>query len=136
LFNDVLAGILTRREMGGVSVAEPADAAAAIAAGWPSVTVVDEATDPRYLVEILAGLRKLPASRLILLGQESNDMVVFDSRCTTIEELDDLMKAVGVAGGTGAGEASLAGGDPKEDPPRAPPGNVACLPGAPALGRK
>lgn len=94
LFKDVLAGILADRDLDGVIFTEPSLAASAVTETSPRVALVDEATDPDCVTGILAQVRKLPACRLIFLGQEKNDMVVFDSKKALINEVGDFIDAV------------------------------------------
>ncbi len=95
LFKDVLAGILERRDLEHVAIADPSSAAAAIATEKHRVILIDEATGAACVHEIVAEVRKLPACRLIFLAQEGNDMLVLDSRVALIKEVSDLVSAVG-----------------------------------------
>jgi chemotaxis response regulator CheB len=60
----------------------------------PDVIIIDETIPPPYFEDLLAEARNLEKTRIIVLNPIKNEIILLDSRRSTLREVDDLMEAI------------------------------------------
>jgi chemotaxis response regulator CheB len=60
----------------------------------PDVIIVDETIAPPYFESVLAEARNLQKARTIVINPIKNEIILLDTRRTTLKEVDDLMEAI------------------------------------------
>lgn len=60
----------------------------------PDVMIIDDTIAAPYFESLLAEARNLKKTRIIVLNPQQNEIVLLDSRRTTLRKVDDLMEAI------------------------------------------
>jgi chemotaxis response regulator CheB len=60
----------------------------------PDVIIIDETIPPPYFEDLLAEARNLEKTRIIVLNPIKNEIILLDSRRSTLRDVDDLMEAI------------------------------------------
>lgn len=94
LFAEVVARVLCDNRELEITVTEPSQAAAWIAANRPEVIIVDRGVDSACLEQMILATGTLTRSRLIVLETGDNNFQVIDSHTGTLTAKQDLLEII------------------------------------------
>jgi chemotaxis response regulator CheB len=93
LFKEVINEIITPLQPVTMELS-PAEALTRICEIRPDVIIIDDTISPPYFENLLAAARNLQKTRTIVLNPIQNEIILLDSRRTTLKNAGDLMKAI------------------------------------------